>query len=510
MPSNDRSVSRDKIFLARVSLVVPVDLSSDAMAASLLTMWIPPAKASQMDGRKALILAWAIEFVAVGMGLILALYAGLEGGTSGVMGMVIAMLPFIALTVTELAKIPLVHLAFSVRSWAWRIIAVCALACVTFATFENFVFGFERGFTERLSRVAESELAVSQAASAKERAEAKLPQLAARQTELDSRLTALRIEMNSIREQAQADIRDSRELSGAGADLRAERERLDRDLIALEQRRIAELERERRRCQQPDVRCQLGAIEANNRRQRDELTRGIQDLMGQSSALRERVETITSAARARRDGEIEAKERERSALQALIDRVRQEINESQDTSFRAAGDMERLVRSRDELLQQSQMHRLADALQGSHDQAALERTKKLFVLSLAGIVATIGTLIATLHYAAMATRFYRAGKLAMALRAYLARRRRRLPVTAARMRQQSHFSKLLRSLRGWIAHRRRRVVIQEVEIPVDRLKLVYVPLDISERELTDIRRRNTPIEPVAPPQAKKEPAEVDG
>ena len=154
-------------------------------------------------GGKALCLAWGIEALAVSMGLLLAVYAGLEGGTSDAFGMAIAVMPFAALSVIELTKIPLVALAFAVRGHVWRLVAVAALAVVTLATFENFVFGFERGFTERLKRVEEADFEARAAAQARERAQARHADLLAQQELAAARLGALRDEAAAVREQAQ-------------------------------------------------------------------------------------------------------------------------------------------------------------------------------------------------------------------------------------------------------------------------------------------------------------------
>jgi hypothetical protein len=43
------------------------------------------------SNRKALLFAWAVEALAVGMGLILAAYAGYEGGENGFIAKAIAM-----------------------------------------------------------------------------------------------------------------------------------------------------------------------------------------------------------------------------------------------------------------------------------------------------------------------------------------------------------------------------------------------------------------------------------
>lgn len=65
---------------------------------------------------KALAFAWLVEAVAVIMGLLLAAFAGIEGSDGGMVAISVAILPFAALSIIELTKIPLIGLAFQVRS----------------------------------------------------------------------------------------------------------------------------------------------------------------------------------------------------------------------------------------------------------------------------------------------------------------------------------------------------------------------------------------------------------
>jgi hypothetical protein len=161
--------------------------------------------------------------------------------------------------------------------------------------------------------------------------------------------------------------------------------------------------------------------------------------------------------------------------------VREALAAAQDTAARGGEAAQRAARARDELVERSQLHRLAATLFGRQDRETLERTKRLFVVSLAGIVALIGTVIAAMHYAVAATaaqgeheaegttapRPRRRGPLSAAVRAYLARRRRALSLKPVLQVQE---------------------VVRTVEVPVDRLKLVYLPLEATEQQVAAVRR----------------------
>lgn len=52
---------------------------------------------------------------------------------------------------------------------------------------------------------------------------------------------------------------------------------------------------------------------------------------------------------------------------------------------------------------------------------------------------------------------------------------------------------IIRNLRGWLARRRRSnlpVQVKEVikEIPIDRLKIIFLPLDATEEQIAEARR----------------------
>lgn len=252
---------------------------------------------------KALAFAWLVEAVAVIMGLLLAAFAGIEGSDGGMVAISVAILPFAALSIIELTKIPLVGLAFQVRSIGWRLIAIVALLLVTAATFENFVFGFERGFNERIRSVEIAEQAVLTGERELQIASARVPQLTMRQTEIMARLAALQEEIAGIRQQAQHDIEDVRTSSTAGS-FAAERARVEQELAGLDQRREAALNSERARCRaNPNLRCNAPTMAGSFGRQRDELSRRISRLTDEQRAQDVTTGADVASARQRRDGE---------------------------------------------------------------------------------------------------------------------------------------------------------------------------------------------------------------
>jgi hypothetical protein len=455
--------------------------------------------------KKALVFAWMVEALAVIMGLVLAVFAGIEGSDSGAVAMAIAILPFAALAIIELTKIPLIALAFEVRGFLWKLVALVALVFVVGATFENFVFGFERGFNERIRTVEKAEQEVKSAKSQQELARTRVPQMTARQTEITARLAVLRDEATAIRQQAQQDIADTRG-NNTAAGLRAEREQVERDIVAIDQRRDADLNRERARCRVPNVPCNISAITNNYARQRAGLAQRITALMQQQREQDGAASIEVASARQKRDANLAEKERERTTLQTELNAVREQLVDAQQVLLEGTDRVAAAEHHRDEMIERSQLHRLSMVLFGSHERATLEETKRLFVVSLSAIVAVIGALIAAMHFAADLHAQREAegafGKVARppprrliskAVRGLLARRRRRLPVGEALKRASRERRGLIRNIRGIAARRRLRteiVTIKEVpkEVFVDRLKIVYLPLDATEEEVARARR----------------------
>ena len=441
---------------------------------------------------KALAFAWLVEAVAVAMGLVLAVFAGIEGSDGGIIAISVAVMPFMALSVVELTKIPLVGLAFRVRSIPWRLIAVAALLLVTTATFENFVFGFERGFNERIRSVEIAEEAVLTGERELQVANVRIPQLTARQTELTTRLAALQEEVAGIRQQAQHDINDVRTSNTAGS-FATERARVEQDLSSLDGRREAALNNERARCRaNPDTRCNVSTMAGSFQRQRDDLNRRIGRLTDEQRAQDATTGADVASARQHRDAQLAELDHERKGLDAELGGIRDQLATAHAAALQGSEGVAQAAHKRDEAIEKSQLHRLSMVLFGNQERGTIERTKRLFVVSLAAIVALVGSLIAAMHHAAENAGGPRRRLLTNALRGYVARHRRAIPV---RRRCDTPRERVgaVRNLRGWLARRRRSnlpVQVKEVvkEVPVDRLKIVFLPLDATEEQVAQARR----------------------
>lgn len=446
----------------------------------------------------ALLCAWIVEVIAVSMGLTLAVFAGIEGSDGGVFAVLVAMLPFVMLSAIELTKIPFVALLFGVDRVGWRVLALFGLACVTAATFGNFVFGFERGFNERIRAVQTAEQATLDGQRAVELDRNHVAALVARQAEISGRLAVLAAETDAIRQQSIEAIRDARG-SGSTASLSAELAEVDQASRALDAKESAELDRESVRCHRIAGPCRTWAIHQSYRQRRDTLNRQNAALTEQLKRQQTDSSLTISATQARRDLDLAVRDSERQTLEIGLTRLRSDLAEAQSKVLQDGEALAAVERTRDARLDRSQLHRLAGILFGDQSPASVERTKKLFVMSLAAIVAVIGSVIAAMHFAMQrATR--RAGNpqrrpVANALRHYLARKRRRLPILRDIREEMRQRHAVVRNLRGWLLRRRRSLLpvvvkteIHEVEVPVDRLKLVYVPLNVTEDEIEDIRR----------------------
>ena len=441
---------------------------------------------------KALALAWAIEIAAVIMGLLLAVFAGIEGSDGSFFAICIAILPFAALSIIELTKIPLVRLAFQVRSVCWRLIATAALLLVTGATFENFVFGFERGFNERIRSVENAEQAVLTGERELQIANARVPELTARQTEITARLATLQEQVAGTRQQTQRDIEDVRTNNTAGS-LAAERTRLEKELTGLDQRREAAMNNERARCRSnPNVRCGVSAVAGSFGRQRDEINHRISRLTDEQHAQDATAGADVTSARQQRDAQLAGLERERKRLGEELDGVRDRLATAHAVALQGDERVAQAGRARDEMIEKSQLHRLSMALFGDHEPGTVGKTKRLFVVSLAGIVALVGSLLAALQYAAENGKAPRRRPLARALRGYVARPRRAVPVRRRHYTPKERIG-AVRNLRGWLARRRRSnlpVRVKEIikEMPIDRLKIIFLPLDATEEQVAQARR----------------------
>ncbi len=293
--------------------------------------------------------------------------------------------------IIELTKLPLVGLAFQVRSVWWRLIAVVALLLVTAATFENFVFGFERGFNERIRFVEIAEQAVLTGERELQIANARVLQLTARQTEIMARLAALQEEVAGTRQQTQRDIEDVRTHNTAGS-FATERTRLEQDLAGLDQRREAALNNERARCRSnPNIRCGVSTIAGSFQRQHDDLNRRITRLADEQHAQNATTGADVTSARQQRDAQLAGLDRESKRLDEEPDGVRDRLATAHAMALQGSEMVAQAARKRDEMIERSQLHRLSMVLFGDHKPGTVEKTKHLFVVSLAGIVALVGS-----------------------------------------------------------------------------------------------------------------------
>ena len=96
--------------------------------------------------QKLLIAAWCIEAVAASVGLFFAisrLIPSLQGSAvSSIIGFQGA-LPFFAVAIIELTKIPLAYVCYQTTQFAWKLVFGISLFAAMFITFETFFMGFE-------------------------------------------------------------------------------------------------------------------------------------------------------------------------------------------------------------------------------------------------------------------------------------------------------------------------------------------------------------------------------
>lgn len=449
----------------------------------------PAAAPARPHRDKAIVIAWLVECAAVTLGLVLSVVAGIEGSADGPATVAVAILPFAALSVIELTKIPLVRLTFRADRICWRILGTLALVVVTCATFENFVFGFERGFNERIRAVEVASTRVDDLRRQAADAGAEVRDLDGQIAQLQGELDQAQKNAAAARQQEQADMADAQR-DDDSARLDAEQQRLLAEQARSDHARDVALVAERRRCAALPASCHLGAIAATYRRQHDAIDRHIASLDKDAEQARKTRTDQEASARQQRDAGLKGVTARQAALNAELDRLTLRRTQARQTASTAQGSLSDALRTRDALIDRSQLHRLADILYGNHEDAALQRTKRCFVISLAAIVAVIGTVLAALYYAAQAAQGRRRRRpLVDALRAMIARRRRHIPVLRDIEAATRERHRLVRSLRAWVARRRRRVVRTVIrEVPVDRLKIVYLPLDMTEDDLAAVRR----------------------
>jgi len=102
--------------------------------------------------------AWLIEIFAVITGLAISLMVGITTYTknlqipgqsevvSNVSNTIIAALPFVMVSIVELAKIPVAQAVYQTKTYVWKSIFIIALIFLAIITFETALNGFERNF----------------------------------------------------------------------------------------------------------------------------------------------------------------------------------------------------------------------------------------------------------------------------------------------------------------------------------------------------------------------------
>jgi hypothetical protein len=109
-------------------------------------MVIDETKRFQKAARKLIIAAWVIEIIAASVGLFFAvsrLIPSLDGSTMATVLGLQGALPFFAVAIVELTKIPLAFVCYQTTQVGWKIIFGFSLAAAMFITFETFFMGFE-------------------------------------------------------------------------------------------------------------------------------------------------------------------------------------------------------------------------------------------------------------------------------------------------------------------------------------------------------------------------------
>lgn len=431
-------------------------------------------------GNRTLVLAWIVEGLAVATGLSLAVYAGLESGSLG-HGTAMAVLPFLALAAVELAKIPLIGLAFRTQTWGWKVIATLALTIVTLATCANFVFGFERGFNERLRAVEAAEQKVVQLQAAQDQQQVRL---GARQSDLQqqhAQIAALRQQRAELHSQRDKDSEAVFRFDGR-APLQSDLRKQQEAIAALGATQDRQLAAEYRRCRQaPETPCRSAALQRLFATQNEARQRAAELIERRIREEGAKLRSDWDSVRTKRDADLAALDQKLAEAQDKPAVLVREVDQARQAALQAgamlAGAQQELAAMQDA----SQLHRLALVLFGSAEHEPVERTKQIFVVTLAGIVAVMGSLLAVLHYAAQPR---------------VAPQHTETPVAEPAKRQRrrpSAWEAMLRARRGYLARRRGELPVTRTvevvrEMPIDRLKVVYLPLDASEEQIAHSRR----------------------
>src|SRR3954451_21774519 len=133
-------------------------------------------------------IAVAVEAVCIAVGLTLALVMACEAASG--LAALMAALPFLAVAVIEVARIPLTRAFFNVRG-RWKVYALVGIVLITGLTTENLTFGFERAFTARISEVRRITQQADDAAAETARLDAALQRIVAQRDAVQAAITQL-------------------------------------------------------------------------------------------------------------------------------------------------------------------------------------------------------------------------------------------------------------------------------------------------------------------------------
>jgi hypothetical protein len=198
-------------------------------------------------------MAWAIEIIAAMIGFALALsrLAPPEGEQLPLFMAVQGAMPFFAVMVIELTKIPLASVFYTVEKLRWRLLFFFSLALTMVITFETFFIGFEqyqsllmRPLREVTTQIAEQKRIIAGSTQEQGTSTAFVDQRAAtadayreNQASINGKFDKLDDELKSQREEI------LRKYEVKAGPIKSEQERVDADLVALEKRYEAELQR---------------------------------------------------------------------------------------------------------------------------------------------------------------------------------------------------------------------------------------------------------------------------
>lgn len=119
-------------------------------------------------GNKLFVAAWTIEIIAACVGLFMAIIQIVDAtqtqginGRSTVLNAIPAALPFFAVAIIELTKIPLATVFYKTTVLRWKIIFISGLLLTMGITFETFFLGFERYFSLLSLEVYELQLDIN-------------------------------------------------------------------------------------------------------------------------------------------------------------------------------------------------------------------------------------------------------------------------------------------------------------------------------------------------------------